>query len=147
VVILDRPVNSEKTMTTPALITTAQELLGCEPAVQFAYLFGSWARGNPGPLSDLDLAVFIDRRRNPFKFRLMLMEKLARAIRSDNFDLVILNDAPLVLQYEVIRGGKILKEQRQRRVVYEARVLRDFLDTENLRRVHREALKRSLLGH
>ena len=133
-------------METAGLINIAQEFLAGEPAVQFAYLFGSWARGNPGPLSDLDLAVFIDQRRNSFKFRLLLMDKLARALRSEHFDLIILNDAPVVLQYEIISTGKVLKEHRPRRVVFEATVLRDFLDTDKLRSVHREALKHTLLG-
>lgn len=127
-------------------IASAQDLLRREPVILFAYLFGSWARDNPGHLSDVDLAVFIDRRRNPFKFRLKLMEQLARSLKSENFDLVVLNDAPLVLQYEVIRSGKILKERRPLRIAYETAVVRDYLDTESLRTVQRETLRRTLLG-
>lgn len=130
----------------PELIGIAREELNREPAILFAYLFGSWAREKPGQLSDIDLAVFIDRRRNPFKYRLKLMEHLARSLKSENFDLIVLNDAPLLLQYEVVRVGKVLKERRSQRIAYEARVLRDYLDTEELRTVQRDMLRRTLLG-
>ncbi len=30
------------------------------PAVKFAYLFGSVAEGEAGPLSDIDIAVYLD---------------------------------------------------------------------------------------
>lgn len=31
------------------------------PQVKFAYVFGSHARGDVGPLSDIDIAVFLGR--------------------------------------------------------------------------------------
>lgn len=53
-------------------------VLACCPEVKFAYIFGSRARGDAGPLSDVDVAVFLDGRVEPFDCRLRLMEKLSR---------------------------------------------------------------------
>jgi len=68
------------------------------------------------------------------------MEALARALKSENFDLVVLNNAPILLSYEVISNGIVLKDDRQRRVMYESRTLHDYLDTAYLRDVQRRYL-------
>ncbi len=118
-------------------IELLRTFLAGERRVKFAYLFGSLASGTAGPLSDLDLAVYLDGRLDFFRCRLMLMESLAKLLKTENFDLVVLNDAPLVLQNEVIRHGVILKDDRPRRVMFESRVVRDYLDTAHLRDVQR----------
>lgn len=115
-----------------------------EPAVIFAYLFGSAATGETGPLSDLDLAVYLDRRRDPFNCRLQLMEGVAKALGDDNFDLIVLNRAPVLLSYQVIADGVILKENRRQRVPFEAKVLSRYLDTAHLRQVQQRYLKEQL---
>lgn len=109
--------------------------------IKFAYLFGSQARNQAGPLSDIDLAVYLDNRLDFFNARLRYLDELSRLLKRDRLDLVVLNSASLVLQYEVIRGGKILKENKQRRIPFETRVIREYLDTEPLRAVHRQKLK------
>lgn len=121
-------------------------LLARIPQVKFAYIFGSHARGEPGPLSDLDIAVFLDRRLSVFNFRLHLMETVARALGADRFDLITLNDASVVLKYEVIRAGWVIKEDKRRRVAFEVGVLREYLDTAHLRRTQEAYLKEQLMG-
>jgi uncharacterized protein len=111
------------------------------PQVKFAYLFGSHARGDAGPLSDLDIAVFLDRRLAVLNFRLQLIVSLTRVLGVENFDLVTLNDASVVLKYEVIRAGRVVKEDRKRRVPFEVEVLREYLDTAHLRHVQGLYLK------
>ena len=112
--------------------------------VKFAYLFGSMARNAEGKLSDLDLAVYLDGRVDFFAYRLKLMELLAKRLGSERFDLIVLNRAPVLLRYEVIKEGIVLKEDRLRRVMFEARVLQEYLDTIHLRQVQREYLKEDL---
>jgi hypothetical protein len=60
-------------------------------------------------------------------------------------DLVVLNDAPPVLKYEVIKYGRVLKENKEARVMFEIRVLSEFMDTEHLRYTQRMYLKEQLL--
>jgi len=112
-------------------------------AIKFAYLFGSCARNATGPLSDIDLAVYLDKRFDYFSARLRFMGDLDRLLKGHSFDLVILNEAPLILQYEVIRENVILKENKDKRIPFETRVIREYLDTEPLRAVHRQKLKES----
>ena len=61
-------------------------------------------------------------------------------------DLVVLNQAPVVLRYEVVRSGVVLKEDRARRVMFETSVLQEYLDSAHLRSVHVSYLKESLMG-
>ena len=129
----------------PDLIDMLREFMAAEKLVQFSYLFGSVARQTAGPLSDVDIAVYVDARVNIFKRRLTLMEALAKKIGSERFDLVVLNVAPVVLKYEVIKNGIVLKEDRPRRVVFESRVLREYLDSAHMRAIQYQYLKESLL--
>ena len=123
---------------------TINSLLAQNSHVKFAYLFGSSVRGETGPLSDIDIAVFLDSRVSPFDFRLRLSASLAQALGSEHFDLVTLNDAPLLLKYEVVRGGRVIKEEKNKRVAFETKVLSEYLDTACLRRTQRTYLKEQL---
>jgi len=119
-------------------------LLAQNQHVKVAYLFGSCARDDAGPLSDIDIAVLLDGRVSPFDFRLRLAAELAQALGSEHFDLVTLNDAPLLLKYEVVRGGRVIKEDKNKRVAFETRTLSEYLDTAFLRRTQRTYLKEQL---
>lgn len=114
------------------------------PQVKFAYLFGSQARGDAGLLSDIDIAVYVDGRMDPFRLRLALLESLAHRLGTDRFDLVTLNDASPLLKYEVVRQGVVIKEHRQRRIAFEVRTLSEYFDTEHLRKTQRQYLKEQL---
>jgi len=111
-----------------------------EERVKFAYLFGSRARGQAGPLSDMDIAVYLDGRIHQAEYRLKLMEKLAKCLKSDNLDLVVLNQAPPLLRHEIVKYGRLLKDDADRRVPFEAEAIRECLDTAYLRQVQRIAL-------
>lgn len=39
-------------------IEQARDLLAADDAIEFALLFGSFARGHPRPWSDVDIAIF-----------------------------------------------------------------------------------------
>ena len=114
------------------------------PQIKFAYVFGSIARGDHGPASDIDVAVFLDRRISSFAFRLRMIETMMRELGTDRFDLVILNDAPPVLKYEVVRQGRVIKENKKRRVEFEAKSLGEYLDTAYLRETQQAYLKEQL---
>lgn len=64
------------------------------PEVLVAYLFGSAARGRPGPLSDVDVAVLLAEDREGAGRALDLIGDLAAAAATDDVDLVVLNEAP-----------------------------------------------------
>lgn len=117
---------------------------GKEKDVRFAYLFGSLASGKAGPLSDIDLAIWVADGVDVFSLRLRLMKSLSKALKADNFDLVVLNRAPLILKFHAIKGGVILKDDREARVAFETKTTADFLDTAYLRLVQLRAAKRQI---
>jgi predicted nucleotidyltransferase len=127
-------------------LAAIKKLLAGTPEIRFAYVFGSYGRGDAGPLSDVDIAVWVEDAVEPFHFRLKLMEELSRLLKTERFDLVTLNDASPVLRYEVVRDGRVVKEDKSRRVEFETRTLSEYLDTAHLRDVQSRYLKEQLGG-
>lgn len=123
-----------------------RQLLKKSPEVRFAYLFGSMARDEGGETSDLDVAVYVREGVSTFDFRLGWMEKLASLLGRDDVDLVVLNEAPPVLCYEIVRDGRLLVDSKEARVAFEARVLDEYFDTEALRKTQQAYLKSQLSG-
>jgi predicted nucleotidyltransferase len=124
------------------LLDKLQEVLRAEPRVKFAYAFGSVVAGSAGPLSDIDVAAYLDARADSFSFRTALMERLIRGLGMENIDLVVLNNAPATLRYSVISGGRIVKEDKARRVPFEAATLSEYLDFSPFRDVQSSAIRR-----
>ena len=115
------------------------------PEIEFLYLFGSHGRRKPGPLSDTDLAVYLDSSVSTdsyFQASLDLMGEFSQLLRTDEVDVVILNRAPLSLQYHIVFEGRLLYERhRLSRILFETKVTDFFLDSEPLRATSREYLK------
>ena len=84
-------------------------LLEPRPEVLEAYLYGSHALGRAQPHSDIDVAVYIDEsiaEEGAFGYRAQLITELMAGLRSNDVDLLILNQAPPALYYHVLRDGK-----------------------------------------
>ncbi len=100
--------------------------------VLFAYLFGSLAEGRGGPLSDVDVAVFLadEIASNHWDVRLSLQADLSRALGRNDVDVVILNHTHnLMLLDEIIRRGVVLLDQdRQVREDFELKALHRAID-------------------
>jgi predicted nucleotidyltransferase len=78
------------------------------PEVLDAYLFGSHARGQPQPHSDVDVAVFVDPAKVPasaFGYEAELTSALMSALGTNRVDVVLLNTAPPLLYHRVLRDG------------------------------------------
>ena len=82
--------------------------------VAAVYLFGSFARGTEGPLSDVDIAILlepgIDRARLA-ALTLHYTEAVLATLGTDEVSVVMLNTAPLPLRYRVIRDGLVLLDR------------------------------------
>jgi len=116
-------------------------LLAHHPAA--VYAFGSQVAGTARTDSDLDLAVLLHRgRRLSVEQKMDLTERLGAAVGRD-VDLIILNEARLPLQFEIIRSGHVLFESSfEDRVSAEETIVRDYLDFEPfLRQSAREILE------
>ncbi|RME50867.1 MAG: nucleotidyltransferase domain-containing protein [Caldilineae bacterium] len=68
-----------------------EELFADMPEIRFAYLFGSAAEGTETPLSDVDVAVYLEKEANTFEKHLQIHHTLAKRLKKD-VDLVVLNN-------------------------------------------------------
>ncbi len=134
----------KKAVSAEEIVQVLTDLLARIPEVRFAYLFGSQAQGKVGPLSDVDIAVSLEESVSPFKFRLHLIELLTRELGTERIDLVPLNEASPLMKYEVLRTGRVIKEDKEKRVDFETRALAEYLDTAYLRRIQRDYIKEQL---
>ena len=76
------------------------------PDVRRAYLFGSQARGEAAPLSDVDLAVVLDpATTGQGAGRDDLNAGLMQILRRNDVDLVLADGAPPLLRHRVVRHG------------------------------------------
>jgi predicted nucleotidyltransferase len=111
------------------LLPGAVRYLENQPEVLFAYLFGGLAAGRGGPLSDIDLAVYLKEGRRASKVKIRLLNNLIDLLRTEEIDLVILNAAPLPLAYRILKSKRILMDRdpflRHR---YESLIIREYLD-------------------
>ena len=113
-------------------------------AVEIVYLFGSQARDDVGKISDVDIAILLPNESGTEECaqrQLYFLDKLTSYLKSDDVDVVILNHAPLLLQHRIVRDGKVIFCSNDRkRVHYEARVIRDYLDFRYFEQAYNEAL-------
>ncbi len=113
------------------------------PAV-LAYLFGSFAQQTAGPGSDLDIAVLLegDSEELYSAYRRLLLG-LRDALRTERFDLLLLNAAPPTLRFEVVTTGRVLYARSDQELnEFEEDSIRKYQDTAYLRAVQEEYLRR-----
>jgi predicted nucleotidyltransferase len=114
------------------LDSRVMKFLSKQERVELAYLFGSVAGGNAGKLSDIDLAVFLDEslsKKERFNLQLKLISELTGILRTDRIDLVIMNDAPLTLNYEIIKANHpLLIRDEGQKIDLEHSILSCYLD-------------------
>jgi len=109
--------------------------------VVLAYLFGSHASGRAGPLSDVDVAVLLTGRpsaRGCFKRRLDIIGGLMSLFHMNDVDVVILNQAPLALRYQVVRSGILVHcADRQAAIRFRVETLNLYFDFKPILDHHR----------
>lgn len=113
----------------------------CKYPVIIAYLFGSEAKGTSGALSDMDIAVLVDRnidKSERFDLRLRLSNELSSSMNK-RVDFVVLNDSPVQLSYEVIKHGKLIFcKDKSMKVDLEVEILSKYLDRRYFDKRHAE---------
>lgn len=110
-----------------------------EPAVLFAYAFGSFTEGRP--FEDVDVGVVLDSLAAAGRDSLALQFDLAAHLEQAvglPIDIVLLDDAPLGLRATSLRGRLLFSRDEERRFAYVERTGLERMDTNFLAR---EALK------
>ncbi|MCX5846423.1 MAG: nucleotidyltransferase domain-containing protein [Deltaproteobacteria bacterium] len=96
------------------------------------YIFGSRASGTHGPLSDIDIAVLLPQGlgRDVYnKKELFYLGKANELLHTDDVSFVVLNKAPLTIQYGVITDSKVLyAKDEEARLSYEETVIDRYMD-------------------
>ena len=110
-----------------------------DPDVAAVYLFGSRAEGRAGPRSDVDLAVVLCETTTPdarWRKRLALIGDASQRLRTDAVDVVVLENAPIVLAHRILSRGRLIGEaDPHRRTAVAEQVMRRYLDEAPLRAV------------
>ncbi len=108
------------------------DFLSKQEHIKLAYLFGSVASGKAGKLSDMDIAVLIDdilNKKDKFEFQLKLISDITDLLKIERVDLVVMNDAPLSLKYEIIKANyPLFIRDRIEKIDFEQKVLSRYLD-------------------
>lgn len=120
-----------------------------EPRVRFGYLFGSAARGDRRPNSDVDVAVYLDPR-GALLDDAALQDRLEDAVGGPAVDLVVLNDAPLWLRFRAVAGRPVFARDEGERIADREWVEKGFLDFKPFHdeylRATRERARRGVLS-
>jgi predicted nucleotidyltransferase len=127
------------------LISRLEEFFKSREYVELAYLFGSTAEDNRGPLSDIDIGVYLSSKLTKgerIDKRLELTAELASFLKTDSIDLVIINDASPVINFEIIKpNSPIFIRNEDFRLEVEQKVMSRYLD----RKYHEDLLNKIFL--
>jgi len=119
--------------------------------VNAAYLAGTLSnRASFGQLSDVDIAILLmDQIKSDqfLDYQLYFFSELAKRLESDTIDVVILNQASLLLKLQVIKYGQILfSRDEKQRISFETKAVMDYLDFKKYDDIQNRALSRRLYG-
>ena len=128
------------------LVAALHDYFSSQQDVIAAYLFGSRVAGKARPDSDVDTAVLISEEDGVARFerRLRLMSEVSEVCGREA-DVVVLNDAPPLLQHQVLKHGRLIFERdRAARVEFEVRAGKIYADLKPMRRFFQQALFREI---
>lgn len=116
--------------------------------IEVLYLFGSHAEGRSNKLSDIDLGVLLSRS-VPVEDYLDLRRRynylFADALKTDRVEVVVLNEAPSHLAFQIVAPRCILFERDPLyRVQFETEVTNRFLDFRPFLEIREGYVKRQL---
>jgi hypothetical protein len=106
-------------------------ILGQQPSVLFAYLFGSKAKGNANKRSDWDIAVYFEgpKKKGEDWPAFNLEAVLSRAVKGEVQVMSLNDNLPPLLGFEIVKDGIILIDRDPDfRLDFENRMLRRYHD-------------------
>ena len=107
-----------------ALFEALRRYLHADPAVSLAVAFGSVAKGDQGPDSDIDLGIRFDSDDRVERIEIELGRSTRRRV-----DVVLLDEAPPLLRFEIAKDGIVLVEREKHAWAdFRARAMLDWWD-------------------
>ncbi|NIR73221.1 nucleotidyltransferase domain-containing protein [candidate division KSB1 bacterium] len=118
-------------------IEVLKQALTSEERIVFAYLFGSHLQEEQSPLSDIDIAVYPDKKLD-LDERLSIIQRLGKKTKSDKLDVTFLDRlSNLYLLEEIITNGQVLLDRDpDTRAYFEVMAHHRFLDFQFQRRIY-----------
>jgi len=123
-------------------IESIRKLVDGDTRIEVIYLFGSRARGEAAQESDYDFAFRVS---TPLSLteQAEINAKLMKITHCSQVDTIFLHEAPILLKFEAVSGGRIIFSRIDPDAVnrYEMSIYREYFHTERFRRLQRESLK------
>lgn len=117
------------------------------PGVLFACLFGSHAKGGANRLSDIDIAVYMSANIDHTGLYKHSLKFMADCPLSGTKDIVMLNESPPLLAYEVLAHGKpIFIRDKKAFIDFTVTTYSRYFDTKNMRQTQFNALSERIKG-
>jgi len=115
------------------LIPEAADYLERRDDVIFAYLFGGLAKGDPNPLSDIDIAVYLSINVDFAHEKAEILEDIVDILHTDEIDLVVLNQSSILLSMNVIKHNRVLVDKNPfMRHAFQSLIMRKYFDHQQL---------------
>lgn len=134
-------------LTVKAIKRNLAPYFACRCEILLAYLFGSVAQGRSNRLSDIDIALLVDKEFNeldakkPYGYKAAVIADLMGLLQVNKIDLVLLHEAPPLLANEVISEGSLLFcRDEDVRIAFEVSAKHRYIDTKPLRQIKRQYL-------
>ncbi len=106
--------------------------LSADKEITALYVFGSLARNDLKPLSDLDFGILLSnqlKKMDRFKKHLQLIDIFCDTFHTDEIDIVLMNDAPLSFCHKIFRSGKLLLVNNKKALIdFHEHVVKKYLD-------------------
>jgi len=113
--------------------------------IELVIVFGSKVTGFSHSKSDLDIGiVFFDKIRKkekPVEVYGVLYEEFIKKFKTENIDIVYLEEAPLSLQYKAVRDGIVLYEDSPVSFAdYKENILKKYFDFKYFENIFNQAI-------
>lgn len=117
-------------------IDIIKNILSSLKEVEFAYLFGSYAKGDANQNSDIDIAIYIDKNYNTFDSKLKIHHKLEIELHKE-IDIIVLNSIKnFDLLQDIFNDGILLKDSfNDARIMYELTKEHEIIDYREFKRI------------
>jgi len=103
-----------------------------EMSLDAVILFGSFASGDQKPLSDIDIAVLMNRGLAPEQIsetHSRLLGVITETLTTEEIDLVVLNTAPLRFSYSILKNGALVFVRNAEHLIdFREQVIKEYLD-------------------
>ncbi|MBW2652301.1 MAG: nucleotidyltransferase domain-containing protein [Deltaproteobacteria bacterium] len=110
--------------------------------IEVAYIFGSVTQGRTSSLSDIDIAVITDSQQIKeetyrYGYKAEILTDLIKLLKTNDVDLVILNEVNTLLKHRVLYFGKLIYSKNERkRIAFQTDTINKYNDYKQLINPH-----------